>query len=441
MEARRFRFYLLVILLIIAIVRYYLWLPQNEPRQVIYYNGQKLDFKALVVDDPKYNIDSGKLVVQPENLKGKVLVTTELYPRYYYGDLLQISCRLVAPKAKEGFAYDKYLAKSDIYSICYQPKINIVARGQGSSIKQAIFAFKQKAIRVIDRQLPSPTSALLTAIIFGDTGKIPAALADNFSRTGTTHIMAVSGMNITLLVAIMLNFLVAVGLRRKTAYYFIVVFLSTFVFLIGAPASAVRALIMGILWLTAAQIGRINNSGWALTLAGAVMLALNPMLLFYDAGFQLSFLSMWGLGKFGDLVNRFLEKAKIPSAFAIRESLASTIAAQIGTLPLMVYSFHSISIISLLVNVLVLPVIPVVMITGLILVTLGLAIKVSLIFLSWFVYLFLYYMVGIINFFGKVDFAALNINIGLWSVVVYYLLLLVALYWKKVILCYQRLKK
>ena len=225
--------------------------------------------------------------------------------------------------------------------------------------------------------------------------------------------------------------LIGLGLWRGQAFYFALAILVLFIIMIGAPASAVRAGIMGGILLFAQKIGRLNNSGRAVVFAGAVMLALNPLLLKFDVGFQLSFLAVLGIIYLKPIFDKWLNKI-LPQKFNAKSVITMTFAAQIGTLPILIYNFGRISFISPLTNVLIVPALPYVMGAGFIFSlasVLWLGLGKILIWPTWF---FFAYVTKLVEWLSKIPFAAKEISDVHWGWLVgYYILLVGWLIWYK----------
>ncbi|MEK7095013.1 MAG: ComEC/Rec2 family competence protein [Patescibacteria group bacterium] len=198
-------------------------------------------------------------------------------------------------------------------------------------------------------------------MIYGDIVGLPDEVKDWFQRTGTLHLVAVSGSNVVLVTDTILVLLIALGLNRKAAFYFLLVALFLFVILTGADASVVRAGFMGALFLTAKQIGRPSASLSLFLLTMAAMVALSPRLLLDDIGFRLSFAAVAGIMWLAPKIKKYFSFIKYDDA---RTLLSETFAAIIATLPFSVISFGTVSLIAPIANLLILPVIPAIMIVG-----------------------------------------------------------------------------
>jgi len=237
-----------------------------------------------------------------------------------------------------------------------------------------IFALQARALEMVHRLYPDPESALLAGILLGVESGIPPDVQRAFKDTGTAHIIAISGFNITIIAALCIKVFTRLlgGQRRFLAAVFSLVVISLYTLLVGANAAVVRAAIMGGLTLFARQIGRRQQGLNSLGLVAAVMALKDPDIL-WDVGFQLSFAATLGLVLYAEpltqmfirLAGRFLApETSRRLAGPAGEYLLFTLAAQLTTLPVTVYHFRQFSLISILANPFILPVQPAVMVLG-----------------------------------------------------------------------------
>ncbi len=396
------------IIITLGIFRYQLSLPKIDESKIWFYNSQRLDFQGIVGAEPDIRINHTKLTIEAIGvIKGKVLVNVSLYPEYQYGDLVTINCKLESPEPFSGFAYDRYLAKDGIYSQCSYPKVKLVSRNNGDWLLTEIFQFKNKLRSVINSNLPEPLASLFFAINFGSRGGIPDDLSDRFNLTGTTHLMAISGMNITIIAAILMQLGLACYVSRKKAFWLATLVLVFYVLMIGFPASAVRALIMGWLAMLALYLGRLNQATNALIFAASLMILINPKVLRDDVGFQLSFLAVLGLIHFYPFFENWFKK--LPAIFGFRESLAMTLAAQAATLPLTISSFGRLSLIGPIANLFAVPVLPYLVMIGFAAIFLSLIIPILAQYFFWPIWLILTYLIKVIELFSLIPLAAITL--------------------------------
>ena len=361
--------------------RYSIGLPKNYPNRIWYYNGGEHKIIGVIVKEPDVRQTSQKLEIKVKTLdnktrdiKGKILVSVDLYPVFAYGDKLEFICILRAPEKYQGFSYDRYLARYDIYSVCCYPKIlshsQLIENNLVEKFYKNIYAFKDKVRLLINSSLSKDESDFARAIILGDKRALSVEVRENFSKSGLSHIAVISGLHISIIVALLMFFLIFVGLNRNSAFYASGFFLFLYIILIGAPASATRAGLMGFLLLLSLKIGRLNRIANSLLLAAVILLLINPRLLRDDIGFQLSFLAVLGIIyiypkiRSALWVKRVLEKIfifkKLKNNFSIFiiNTICITLSAQIITAPILLYNFGDVSLIAPVSNILVLWLLP-----------------------------------------------------------------------------------
>lgn len=413
----------LIIFFILGNVYAGLFVPEINAGHVAYYYEQNLKFRGLVVEEPNRSDGKQKLAVQPQDLKGKILVWEEMYPEYSYGDFLEIKCGFKKPEQLDDFRYDKYLARSDIYALCYQPKIKLLAKDKGNIFVSAALKTKKYFEFRLAKTVAEPQAALISGILLGSRQSIPKKLAENFNTTGLTHIVAVSGFNITIMVVMLSALLKQLSIARKKAFWLIVVILIFFAILTGLGASVIRATIMGLIVLLAKQIGRVGRAGNLLVLTAILMALFNPRILLWDAGFQLSFLSTIGLIYFSPKISKFF--SWLPETLALRENFTNTLSAIIFTMPFILFSFQRISLIAPIANLFILPAVPIAMLVGFVQLIFS---SVNLFFgqiVGWFGWLIGKYIVEVIGFFAGLPFASVSFKINLITLVVVYAILIV----------------
>lgn len=426
------------IFLFFGIFRFWAAEVPRDENQISFYNGEKLTFSGVVVAEPDTRDNGTKLKVKSEKLKisggerevgGDVLVNAQLYPIFHYGDELEVTCKLQKPEPIEDFAYDKYLAKENIYSVCYWPDIKFIKSGKGNKIIAGILFVKEKLVATVNRILPEPQAAFLGGLLYGAKRGIPQDLMELFSITGTTHIIAISGYNITILAAPLLQITKGIGLGRKKSFWVALFGILFFVILTGAQASVVRAALMGSLVLLASQVGRISKITNALLFAAAAMLVFNPKILAFDVGFQLSFAATVGLVYLSPIFEKYL--VKLPSVFGVKESLATTMSAIVFTLPLILYTFGRVSFVAPLANILILSMIPLAMALGSIAVLGGLIYSGLGQIIGWLAWLVLSYIIKAVEILAKISWAAGTAGKVHWIFLMIFYLVIGWFVWRK----------
>ena len=340
--------------------------------------GMAVQLNGYVDEEPDVNGDRAQLIFRVEELivpdktlmiDERTLIYTNAFPKYKYGDEISVVGVLKTPKNfVEDFDYVSYLKKQNIRTIMSFPKINEKEDLQLGFFEKTkvglykkIFGLKNKFESVSNKSIAEPNASFVNGILLGSRQNIPEEIKEAFNKTGTTHILAISGYNIMIISWAVLAGLVYF-LRRRTAFWFSVAIVILFTILTGASASVVRASIMGLLLLFASGYGRLYDSKNSIILAGTAMIWLNPFALVFDVGFQLSFLAVMGLLYiYPFLDNKF---RKVPELWKLKELTLMTVSAQLAVVPLLIYYFHQFSALSLLANILILPFVPFAMLAG-----------------------------------------------------------------------------
>lgn len=425
-----------IIFISLGIFRWQISWPVINQNHIAFYINKKLKINGVVLAEIEQRMNSQKIIINHINyngkkINGKLLITAPLYPEYKYGDQLELIAKIKKPEVFDGFAYDKYLARYNIYALSYYPKIIRIKSNQGNIFYEKLLNLKINLIQRINKMLPEPEASFLGGLLWGAKRSIPKEVMDNFNATGTTHIVALSGYNISILGLIIFFLTPWFGINRKKAFWLVFGVIIFFIIITGYPASVVRAGIMGLLVLIAYQWGGGINKGILLILSAFLMCLVNPKILFYDIGFQLSFLATIGLLY---LMPILAEKMNyITKRFSLQETITATLSAIILTAPLIIYQFNRFSLVSLLVNILILFVIPFTMALGF------LAILTSFIWyplgqvLAWLTYLPLFYVIKITELFGSHFISVINItNMKFWLLIFLYSLIFIYLFFANV---------
>ncbi len=389
----------------------------------------KISLFGYINAEPQVKDDTQKFVLYVKyldfspykvNTEEQILVTTRAYPKYSYGQQLKVNGEIKVPENFNNFDYKAYLSKDDIFTTTNYPEISEtnVSLSFYEKVKIKFFTpiFKIKNIfeRSLSRSIAEPNAAFVKGLLLGSSSGLSSDIKDAFSRTSTTHILAVSGYNITI-IATVISWFFLLFLRRPIAFWFSAAGIIIFTILTGAGASVVRAAIMGLLVLVAQRTSRLSDPKNALLLAAAAMVFLNPHILRYDIGFQLSFGATLGLLYVSPVIEKYF--SKLPEAFGIRETLIMTMSAQVFVLPLLIYYFKSISLVSLPANLLVLPTIPLAMLLGFFTGIGGLIIPFLGQLIGYFLWLVTSFELGIIRLLAKPSWATVSIGFS-WPVVI-----------------------
>ncbi|MBT3355806.1 DUF4131 domain-containing protein [bacterium] len=399
--------------------------------EIMKLNSQKSEFdfsaKVVVSSAPEMKDEYQKVIVsiltddKENNSLGKVLIFAKPKPTIRFADHLQVSCKMKVPENKHlKFNYRRFLASKDIFYICSSAKIQKFDGSDDKSFLGKVFRIREGLEKKIGEFFPEPEGAYLAGLLLGGDDRLPKEVAENFRKTGTTHTVAVSGYNITIIASILMWLGIGLGLWRKQAFFVAVSGVIFFVVMIGAPSSATRAAIMGIVMLWAMQEGRLADSVRIAAFAAAAMVLYSPFILLYDVGFQLSFIATLGIILVYAPLSRLL---RIEDDFLeLKSIILVTISAQVGVLGLLIYTFETFSLISLLANVIILPLIPVIMLFGFLTITVGFIFPFIAKILALMVWFFLHFEIYIIEQLARIPFASIEIgDVGIYWLIGYYL--------------------
>ncbi|MDE1975187.1 MAG: ComEC/Rec2 family competence protein [Patescibacteria group bacterium] len=429
-----------------AICRVAFSLHQNAPpaddclKQIVTGYG-------AVSEDPSMNSTGQILVIAADRLTVastsiqcaaglNVRVKAKSYPRFAYGDEVSFTGKLNVPfnfsSGDNGrtFDYKGYLAKDDVF---YEMKSAVVEKTElpdgmkseshrlaadtGDLITGTLYALKHRFDVNLESTLGEPHAALAEGLVVGEKAALGSDLLNDFRIVGLIHIVVLSGFNITV---------VAVAMRRVLSFlprvWGIVIGgigIALFGVLVGGGATVVRSCFMGIIALVADLIRRDYSVHRALAFAALLMLIANPMVLLHDPSFQLSFLATIGLILLAGPIESRL--GFIPEKFGMRGTVAATFSTQIFVSPYILYMMGQISIIGVVVNILVLPFIPVTMLAVFLTGAVGFVLPVVAQIIGWAAHFLLSYELFMVEWFARVPYAAAYVPpFSIWWVAGFY---------------------
>ena len=277
---------------------------------------------------------------------GKVLVRTTRYPEYKYGDYLEIVGELETPQQFDTFDYRQYLALQHIYSITYYPKIDLIDSGKGSQFLTYIYSLRDRLSHNLADILPEPHCSLAQGILLGVRSNIPQHVIQMFSATGTAHLLAISGLHLSIIIGLILSSsILLLGKRYYLYVWLALIVIWLYAIITGLRPPIMRGAIMGSMLLIAELLGRQRSAPTALAFAASIMVGIEPNIL-WDTSFQLSFLAMAGLAFLFPGVQAALRKRtptdtgfKHSLYIVVIESLAVTTIATLATWPVIAYHF------------------------------------------------------------------------------------------------------
>ena len=423
-------------------------LPPNDESYLRFYNNETVAIKGMVNADPEIRdktihlrLSATKIKLDEEwrEVSGTALLFVPRYPTYDYGDVLFVTGKLETPPQLDDFDYEGYLAHQEIYSTMVYPKIEIVERGKGFKPLEWVYSLRNRLSYTMAEVLPEPQASLAQGIILGKRGTIPPSLKDDFTHTGTAHILAISGLHLSIVAGILL--ILGIWLFGRRGYTYIWLALGViwiYALLTGMRPPVIRGAIMASLFLTAELLGRQRSAFTALAFAAAVMVGISSQIL-WTASFQMSFLAMAGLIFLAPLLRAIGRKAvkatlgedgaAVSIANVITDSFSITLGAVIAVWPLVAYYFGIISFVAPLATFLALPALPGIIITGALAGGLGLIVLPAAQVIGWLAWLFLSYMLLVVNGFAVLPVSFVEVDsVDTTLIGIYYLVFAIAIW-------------
>ncbi|HXH23454.1 MAG TPA: DNA internalization-related competence protein ComEC/Rec2, partial [Dehalococcoidia bacterium] len=344
--------------------------------------------------------------------RGRVLVTARPFPRFRYGDRLELRARLEVPQAA-GFDYREYLARRGIVSVAAFPEIRRTESGSGSALTAAIIGFRDSLGSRLSHALPEPEAALARGILLGQRASIPRDVNEAFNAAGISHLIAISGSNVSLVAALAFAALTW-PLGRRRAIIAAMALIAAFVVLVGASPSVLRAGVMAVFMLGSVLAGRPGSPITAVAFAAALLTAIEPLAAL-DVAFQLSFAATLGLvllsprmaaalsGAFGRVV-------PAPLALWLGESVAMTLASSLAVYPIIAANFERVSLAALPANILAVPLFGAVVVTSALTAVAGLAFESAAPIIGAFALLPLSLLLAVARGFAALPGASLEVR-------------------------------
>jgi len=345
-------------------------LPADHIKNFTAEGPREVYLEGLVVDEPviaktfyggkKINLTLEAGHLQSKGLRyevnGKVRVSLTGEASFSYGDRIVVNGRLSRPKGPGnpgGFDYAAYLERNRIFSVlgARAQDAVILERGKGNPVLSLAYKARGKIETLISGGLPGESANFLNAILLGLRQEIGNDLSDAFMRTGTVHLIAISGLNVGLIAFLVLLIFSILRVPRKAGMALTIIFLVFYAVLTNGTPSVVRATVMSIALLCGLLIGREVSMWNSLGLAALVILSCDPNTLF-DAGFQLSFVSVMSLLYITPKLKKFFHYDR---RSYILEGFFVSLAAFIGVLPLILYYFNIVTPVSVISNLVAVP--------------------------------------------------------------------------------------
>jgi len=326
---------------------------------------QRVSYEGIVVADPDVRDANQRVEIRVSNATEStvVLAVAPRYPKVAVGDRVYVSGTLLVPEAflTDGgrtFRYDKYLQKNDVRFLLNFAYVRVIEEAPWYSIPALLARVKHSFLDGLTSTLPEPYASLAGGIVIGGKSGLGTELKEEFTRSGLVHIIVLSGYNVMIVAEWVIAALTLTRLKRQWAAAAGVLALLVFVGIAGATATSIRAAIMALIALYARATGRTYEAGRALLFVVLLMLLWNPLYLVFDPGFGLSVTATAGLIWLASRIEIIL--AFLRNVFW-KDVVATTLAAQISVLPLLLYETGNLSLVALPANIIAIAFVPLAM--------------------------------------------------------------------------------
>lgn len=351
--------------IILIILNYYgLFSAYKQSGLADAVNQYQVELAGKIISEPVIKNKYQQFTLQTESINDreiqseKVLVSAPLNYELKYGDVIVSIGKLINPPKPTfpgNFDYGLYLSRQKIYTIFYLSDVEVLDN-KPNIIKKIAISAKNHISKKIEQFFKQPYSSILQAMLIGDKVSLEPETKDKFVNTGLIHLLVVSGLHISFCVIIFIFFFKLFNLPLKYVYLLTVPAVFFYVIVTGANPPAVRAAIMATCILFALILNREPLIYNAIALSALIILLINPQDLF-TASFQMSFLATLGIiylypkinNLFGNIKNKFLRN--------LWSVAAVTVSAQLALIPVLLFYFGKVSVISLITNILIVPVI------------------------------------------------------------------------------------
>lgn len=422
------------------------------------YHDQQCTLVGMVADEPLWHNDRvvfplalDMAIIRGEERPAAGTVRATLYfndksvPALSYGQQISVRGLLLVPQGRRnpgGFDFGAFLQTRGMAGAFYGEARSMEVQGFAADLsffRRISLELREKMTALLQAQLPSAAGGLLVALLFGEQHALEPAVEEAVRRTGVAHMLSVSGLHVALLAAMFFVLCNRLGVKGWPACLFITLFLFAYAYITGMEPATLRSFVMITLGLLALCLGRRNDLPTAVAAAALVTLIHNPLLLFHT-GLQLSYAATVSLITFAAPLQQALIKAMarlplIRLSPYLHEQVAAltavTIAAQLGTLPIIAYTFKEISLVALPANILILPVMALLLGAGLIAAILGLVMPFFASLSLLVAYPLLAYILWLTEMLSALSFAAVPILPPRLPEILIYYVILILIVWKR----------
>jgi competence protein ComEC len=371
-------FWLCVMMLALGGLRYHNTITATTPQSIWQFADQgELMVQGTIQADPRRDEEGQQVILQTAAarteqtaapVEGLLLLKLPPYPAHHYGQRLVVMGKIRRPPGARHpgtFDYRAYLARKGIFAMMNEPVVQTLPGNDGHAALVALLAFRDRCQNILLRELPEPEASVAVGILLGLKATIPEQVYTTFSKVGTTHLLVISGWHLTIVASVFATMAQQMHWGKKATFWTLLGAIWLYTLFVGMSASVLRAAVMASLTVLAQATERKTHP-WILLLTASLLLTLiNPQML-WSLGFQLSVLATASLFAFAKPIQQWLQfhlksafwQAKGLSLNWFIEPLGITLAAQVLTMPIILYHFGNLSIVSPLANIVLVPAMP-----------------------------------------------------------------------------------
>ncbi len=391
--------------------------------------NKKTTITSVITEDPNRGLSNTKIVLGELGIMATIQNSVDVA----YGDRVSVSGTIKYPEnfmtdTGREFDYVNYLAMKDIYGVMNAATIQVLEHHQKNIFVEKLFTAKQSLVKTIKKLFPKSEAGLLAGIVIGEKSLLPKSALEDFQIAGLTHMIVLSGYNITIIATVTITALAYLGFGYRGRRVGTLLIIPIFLIMTGLGASSVRAGIMSMIVFLLQITTRPQYSLRIIFYSAGVMIFMNPRIFLHDPGFHMSFLAFIGLVYVTPVMNFYFNKNE--SEFFLKKLIIETLSVQIFVMPYILWMSGRVSLLLLFSNILTVPFVPFIMGAGFLVTSTGMLFYPLGALLVWPVKLGLSYIIWIAHGVASVKVATFVIPpFGIWIMLVVYGVLVGYLIW------------